>query len=80
VSISVYMKGYYEEKTAVLAQKNKANSKPNKANLYSHGTGFYRIGGVWNRATLAIVGQRRESKILIRTFSAVMSGNRQILL
>ena len=30
MSVSIYMKGDYEEKAVVLARKNKANSKPNK--------------------------------------------------
>jgi len=48
-------------------------TKPNKANLYSYCGGFYRIGGAWNKPTLAIVEQRREFKILIRTFFAAAS-------
>jgi len=32
-SLSIYMKGDYEEFHALRRQKNKANSKPNKANL-----------------------------------------------
>jgi len=55
-------------------------TKPNKAKFDSYNTRFYQIGGAWNRPTVAIVGQTRESRILIRTFSAVTSPNRQILL
>ena len=32
MNVSFYMKGDYEETAAVWAQKNKANSKPNKPN------------------------------------------------
>jgi len=32
-SLSVYMKGYYEDFYAFGRRKNKANSKPNKANI-----------------------------------------------
>jgi len=72
-----FLKGIYGNKPLCGARKNKANSKPI---CHSYGTGFYRIGGAWNKPTLAIVGQRRESKILIRTFVAETSGKRQILL
>ncbi len=33
MSISIYIKGYYEEFRGFGLRKNKANSKPNKANL-----------------------------------------------
>jgi len=33
MSVSIYMKGYYEEFYAFERRKNKANSKPNKANI-----------------------------------------------
>jgi hypothetical protein len=33
MSVSIYMKGDYEDFHALGRQKNKANSKPNKANL-----------------------------------------------
>jgi len=33
MSVSIYMKGDYEEFHALKAAKNKPNSKPNKANL-----------------------------------------------
>jgi len=33
MSISVYMKEYYEDFNALGRRKNKPNSKPNKANL-----------------------------------------------
>jgi len=33
MSLSIYMKGNYEEFHALRWRKNKANSKPNKANL-----------------------------------------------
>ena len=33
MSISIYMKGGYEEFHALRRRKNKPNSKPNKANL-----------------------------------------------
>jgi len=32
MSVSIYMKGYYEEFCGFGRRKNKANSKPNKAN------------------------------------------------
>ena len=65
-----FMKGIYGNKLLCGARKNKANSKPI---CHSYGTGFYRIGGAWNKPTLAIVEQRREFKILIRTFFAAAS-------
>jgi len=33
MSLSIYMKGDYEEFQALRRRKNKPNSKPNKANL-----------------------------------------------
>ncbi len=33
MGVSIYMKGVYGNVSAFGAQKNKANSKPNKANL-----------------------------------------------
>jgi len=33
MSVSIYMKGYYEDFHALDRRKNKANSKPNKANM-----------------------------------------------
>jgi len=37
MGLSVYMKGYYEEFHALDRRKNKANSKPNKANTPAFG-------------------------------------------
>ena len=37
MSLSIYMKGDYEEFHALRRQKNKANSKPNKANMPAFG-------------------------------------------
>jgi len=34
MSLSIYMKGYYEDFYGFGRRKNKANSKPNKANLF----------------------------------------------
>jgi hypothetical protein len=34
MSVSIYMKGDYEDFQAFGRRKNKANSKPNKANLF----------------------------------------------
>jgi hypothetical protein len=38
--ISIYMKGYYEDFCGFGRRKNKANSKPNKANLPAFGRKF----------------------------------------
>jgi len=37
MSLSIYMKGDYEEFHALKAAENKANSKPNKANMPAFG-------------------------------------------
>jgi len=74
--------GIGENWSHFLLGRIKINGAIHRTLLFTHAliTGFYWIGGAWNRPTLAIVGHRRESKILIRTFPAVTSGNRQILL
>ena len=41
MSVSIYMKGYYEELFGFGRRKNKANSKPNKANSGCVGGLFY---------------------------------------
>ena len=94
MNLSIYMKGNYEEIPALNAAKKQSQSTRSaycvlstartelkkQSQFYCRGAGFYGISGAWYKPTLAIVGHTRESKILIRTFSAVTAGNRQILL
>ena len=40
MSVSIYMKGDYEEIAVVWARENKANSKPNKANIIVQRSAF----------------------------------------
>ena len=66
MNVSIYMKGDYEEKPQFWAEKNKANSKPNKAN-FKRDDGFsaYYTRDCHGPSGLAMTFYRKEERYVI---------------